>query len=692
MLWYNNCNRRAKKRRGSLNWNDGVQYVKGVGPGRAAKLEKLDVFTAGQLLSLYPRGYIDYSNPSPVASAPYDLPCAVRAEVLSKAPPVRISGGRSMFKVICANDTATLSLVFFNNPYGVKKLEIGKEYLFYGKVGGGFAGREMIAPTFIAAGGTAPLTPVYPLTEGLSNYAVASGVQNALQAVENVPEPLPEFLLQKYRMPLKRQALRQIHTPASMAEAEDARRRFIFEELFVLQLGMLLLRGREVAETGAPMQPKSLAPFAGSLPFTLTGAQQRAIAEITGDMAGKSPMNRLLQGDVGSGKTLVAAAAIYLAAQNGYQSVLMAPTEILARQHADTLEKTLAPLGLTVALLTGGVKGKARTALLGAIAKGQVNLVVGTHAVLGEPVEYQRLGLAVTDEQHRFGVRQRGLLAAKARRPHLLVMSATPIPRTLALMLFGDLDVSVLDELPPGRQPVKTHAITGKKRADMFGFLQKQIEAGRQAYIVCPLIEEGESDLQAASAYAEEVARPLLPGARIGLMHGRLKAAEKAEVMRQFKQHELDVLVSTTVIEVGVDVPNATVMVIEDAERYGLSALHQLRGRVGRGAAESYCILVSDHAGQAARERLKFLCQTADGFEVARYDLEHRGPGDFFGSRQHGLPTLRIADLAADTQVLKAAQEEALALLKQDAKLALPEHAALAGAVEQMFSRSTVMN
>ncbi|MGD9560501.1 MAG: helicase-related protein, partial [Oscillospiraceae bacterium] len=345
-----------------------------------------------------------------------------------------------------------------------------------------------------------------------------------------------------------------------------------------------------------------------------------------------------------------------------------------------------------VVLLTGSVKGRARTAALAAIAAGEAHLVVGTHAVLSEPVAFKRLGFAVTDEQHRFGVRQRGLLAAKALRPHLLVMSATPIPRTLALLIFGDLDVSVLDELPPGRRPVKTYAVTGAKRRDMFGFLAKQVAAGRQVYIVCPLIEEGESDLQAAAAYADEVARPLLPNARVGLMHGRLKAAEKAEVMRAFKEGEIDVLVSTTVIEVGVDVPNATVMVVEDAERYGLSALHQLRGRVGRGAAESTCILVTDHATEAARERLRFLCQTQDGFAVAKYDLETRGPGDFFGSRQHGLPTLRIADLAADTRVLKAAQEEAVALLRQDPALKAPQHAALAEAVAELFDKGPVMN
>lgn len=676
-----------------MHWDDDIQYLKGVGPQRAAKFAKLGIKTAGDLLLLYPRNYIDYSQPVPIAAAPYDVPCTVRAEVLSKTGGQRIHGGRQMFKVHCADDTAGLTLTFFNNPYAVNKLEVGKQYLFYGKVGGGFAGRDMVAPTFLPADTNAPLTAVYPLTEGLSNYAVSNSVQRALAAVTNIEETLPAYLLTKFKLATRSEALHLIHTPATMEDVNTARRRLIFEELLLLQLGMLMIRGREISAAGAPMQPQPLAPFYKSLPFTLTGAQQHAIEEISHDMCGTVPMNRLLQGDVGSGKTMVAAAAVYLAARNGYQSALMAPTEILARQHAETLDKCLAPLGISVALLTGGVKGKKRNLALQAIAKGQATLVVGTHAVLSEPVEFFNLGLAITDEQHRFGVRQRAQLAEKANHPHLLVMSATPIPRTLALLIFGDLDVSVLNELPPGRTPIKTFAITGAKRRDMFGFLQKQIEAGHQIYIVCPLIEEGESDLLAATQYAQEIAQPLLPHARIGVMHGRLKAAEKAATMQAFTNHALDVLVSTTVIEVGVDVPNASVMVIEDAERYGLSALHQLRGRVGRGAAESYCVLVSDHASPQARERLRFLCRTNDGFAVAKYDLENRGPGDFFGSRQHGLPPLHIASLANDSNILNAAQKEALALMQADPQLQQEQNRPLAHAVQQMFdAAATSMN
>ena len=505
-------------------------------------------------------------------------------------------------------------------------------------------------------------------------------------------EPLPHSLLTKYRLCKKQEAIVKIHFPKHRADIQAARRRLIYEELLTLQLGLLMMRSRGKTLTSARMKPVALTPLWDSLPFAPTGAQQRAAAEIMEDLQKPQPMNRLLQGDVGSGKTLVAAAAIYCAVQNGYQAALMAPTEILAVQHAGSLERMLAPFGICVVLLTGSMKQSAKKLALKAIAEHRAGLVVGTHAVLSEKVQFANLGLVITDEQHRFGVRQRTLLAGKAKHPHTLVMSATPIPRTLGLLMFGDLDISILDELPPGRIPIKTYAVTGKKRADLFGFLSRQLDAGRQAYIVCPLIEESESELLAAQTYCEEIARPLLPGRRVGLMHGRLKAAEKAAVMEQFQKGELDVLVSTTVIEVGVDVPNANCIVIENAERYGLSALHQLRGRVGRGGGEAYCILVSDHVSESVKKRLSFLCHTTDGFEIAKFDLETRGPGDFFGSRQHGLPSLRIADLMADSRILYAAQQDALAICADDPTLSKTVHKGLARLVEQLFSGETVLN
>ncbi len=538
---------------------------------------------------------------------------------------------------------------------------------------------------------SSPFEAVYPQTEGLTSSAIAKCVRQLLPHAELLPDPLPPEMLKKYRLLSKADAVRAIHCPATEEEAFAARRRLIYEELLVLQLGIGRMKNHGAASTGAPMKKADASPFWESLPFSPTGAQRRAVEEILTDMSGETSMNRLLQGDVGSGKTLVAAAAIWACIRAGYQAALLVPTEILASQHAENLNRLLSPFGMRVALLTGGMKAAARRTTLAAIRDDEADLIVGTHAILSEGVEFARLGLAVVDEQHRFGVRQRGLLAEKAANPHLLVMS--PIPRTLGLLIYGDLDISILDELPPGRKPVKTRCITGKKRADLYGFLDREIDSGRQVYIVCPAIEDaGGSGLNAVKSYYEDIAKAYLPDRRVGLMHGKLKPKEKAEVMDDFKSGRLDALVSTTVIEVGVDVPNATVMVIENAERYGLSALHQLRGRVGRGAAESWCFLVSDNASESVQKRLKFLCSTSDGFAVAQYDLETRGPGDFFGSRQHGLPTLQIADLMNDTRTLHAAQSEAVALLAEDPLLERPEHALLARQVEQMFDKAGAMN
>ena len=672
-----------------------VRYLKGVGPKTAERFEKLGILTLSDLLCHYPRRYLDFSKPYSIAEAPADTECVVKAEVFAKPGGRILPGGRRMERITAGDDVSSLEITWFNNPYAAQKLELGQEYYFQGIVTGGMLRRQMVNPQVRtdAQVKSSPFEAVYPQTEGLTSSAIAKCVRQLLPHAELLPDPLPSEMLKKYRLLSKADAVRAIHCPATEEEAFAARRRLIYEELLVLQLGIGRMKNHGVASTGAPMKKADASPFWESLPFSPTGAQRRAVEEILTDMSGETSMNRLLQGDVGSGKTLVAAAAIWACIWAGYQAALLAPTEILASQHAENLNRLLSPFGMRVALLTGGMKAAARRTTLAAIRDDEADLIVGTHAILSEGVEFARLGLAVVDEQHRFGVRQRGLLAEKAANPHLLVMSATPIPRTLGLLMYGDLDISILDELPPGRKPVKTRCITGKKRADLYGFLDREIDSGRQVYIVCPAIEDaGGSGLNAVKSYYEDIAKAYLPDRRVGLMHGKLKPKEKAEVMDDFKSGRLDALVSTTVIEVGVDVPNATVMVIENAERYGLSALHQLRGRVGRGAAESWCFLVSDNASESVQKRLKFLCSTSDGFAVAQYDLETRGPGDFFGSRQHGLPTLQIADLMNDTRTLHAAQSEAVALLAEDPLLERPEHALLARQVEQMFDKAGAMN
>ena len=672
-----------------------VRYLKGVGPKTAERFEKLGILTLSDLLCHYPRRYLDFSKPYSIAEAPADTECVVKAEVFAKPGGRILPGGRRMERITAGDDVSSLEITWFNNPYAAQKLELGQEYYFQGIVTGGMLRRQMVNPQVRtdAQVKSSPFEAVYPQTEGLTSSAIAKCVRQLLPHAELLPDPLPPEMLKKYRLLSKADAVRAIHCPATEEEAFAARRRLIYEELLVLQLGIGRMKNHGAASTGAPMKKADASPFWESLPFSPTGAQRRAVEEILTDMSGETSMNRLLQGDVGSGKTLVAAAAIWACIRAGYQAALLAPTEILASQHAENLNRLLSPFGMRVALLTGGMKAAARRTTLAAIRDDEADLIVGTHAILSEGVEFARLGLAVVDEQHRFGVRQRGLLAEKAANPHLLVMSATPIPRTLGLLMYGDLDISILDELPPGRKPVKTRCITGQKRADLYGFLDREIDSGRQVYIVCPAIEDaGGSGLNAVKSYYEDIAKAYLPDRRVGLMHGKLKPKEKAEVMDDFKSGRLDALVSTTVIEVGVDVPNATVMVIENAERYGLSALHQLRGRVGRGAAESWCLLVSDNASESVQKRLKFLCSTSDGFAVAQYDLETRGPGDFFGSRQHGLPTLQIADLMNDTRTLHAAQSEAVALLAEDPLLERPEHALLARQVEQMFDKAGAMN
>ena len=583
--------------------------------------------------------------------------------------------------------------------YGSAYMKAGMALAVSGKVTFDYGFKRMTNPFLEVLGEgqavTGSVVPVHPATEKLSAAWVRRIVANGLQLVRGAYDPLPLGLRLRYRLMSRDAALQAIHFPQARPEADEARRRLVYEELLYLELFLMqentarLAGCQPVAHT---VDGPRVQAFAAGLPFALTGEQERARDDILKVMAAPSAANHMLLGDVGTGKTVVAGFALAAAADTGGQALLLAPTEVLAEQHYHGLGDLLEVAGVSCALLTGSTPASERAAMTALFAAGELDVLIGTHALLSDDVQPARLTLAVIDEQQRFGVDQRAKLLAKGQAPDALYLTATPIPRTLGLLMFGDLDISVLDELPPGRTPVKTYAITGKKRADMYGFVRRQLAAGRQAYIVCPVIDEGENDMQAVTTYYTDVAQPLLEHYRVGLMHGRLKAAEKAAVMDAFKAGALDVLVSTTVIEVGVDVPNANIIVIENAERYGLSALHQLRGRVGRGKGEAYCVLISDHATDAVKKRLSFLCHTNDGFEIAKFDLETRGPGDFFGSRQHGLPTLRIADLMADSRALYAAQKEALALVGADPALRSPGNAGLRRLAEELFSGDTALN
>ncbi len=669
-------------------FNMDIKTLKGVGEKRAALFHKLGVDTVGALLRLYPRTYEDWSTPVSIGSAPLNEVVVVRGTVLSAPREQRIRKGMTLYKTQVTDGVQDMTLTYFNNPYVQTMLREGETYRFRGKMTGTFTRREMTAPDFAPDEGCAPIVPVYPQTVGLSSRQIGSAVRSAFQLLpELLRDPLPDSMRQAHQLCQLRFALENVHFPGSMELLQIARRRLVFEELLVLQLGLLSIKSRSRVENRLRLERDDSEAFYRLLPFVPTNAQKRAVSEAMADMMGQAPMSRLIQGDVGSGKTAVAAALCYCVIQNGMQAALMAPTEVLARQHERSLSGMLSQAGIQTALLTGSMTAKQKRLVKEGLASGEIQLVIGTHALLTEEVTFQRLGLVVTDEQHRFGVAQRAALAQKGENPHLLVMSATPIPRTLALMIFGDLDISILDELPPGRQKIETFAITSDKRERAFGYVKKHLDRGLQGYMICPLIEEGVSDMASVTEYREMLEQGAFSRYRIGVLHGRMKPREKDAVMAQFSAGELDLLVSTTVVEVGVDVPNAVIILIENAERYGLSQLHQLRGRVGRGTEKSTCILVSDAQNPEALARLRVMCQTSDGFRIADEDLKLRGPGDFFGSRQHGLPQLSIADMAQDVQVLKTAQKEAQRILREDPELEQPEHRGLRGERRQLFEK-----
>lgn len=664
--------------------DDSVQFVRRIGPKKAKLLEKLHIRTLRDTLNVYPRQYEDRTQVIPIRKIFEPGKYALRAIVGSPPRVIHVRENMTLTQFTIFDSSDSMRMTFFNAPYITAVLREGQEYSFYGQVQINGQTRTLLSPQ-VEKGDisqTARIVPIYPLTAGLNQSDMQQITEAALSAIpENWADPLPEALRTKYQLLDSAAAMRAIHRPAVMEDITEARRRIIFEDLFLLCCGLQHLKTHRQQESGFRFSRDGLQKFFSVLPFTPTNAQRRAIDEIAMDCASGRPMNRLVQGDVGSGKTIVAAALCVLAVQNGWQAAFMAPTEILAMQHAKTLLPLLEKLGMTGTLLTGSLPAAQKRAALTDIEQGKAQVVIGTHTLIQKNVVFQRLGAVIADEQHRFGVAQRAALSNKGKRPHMLVMSATPIPRTLALIFYGDLDVSILDEVPPGRSPVKTYAVGQNMRQRITAFIEKQIAEGGQVYVVCPLIEESGSNLTSAEQYARDLQKAL-PRRRIAILHGRMKNAEKETIMQAFAAQTYDILVATTVIEVGVDVPNANLMVVENAERFGLSQLHQLRGRVGRGTRQSYCIFFGADQGETARKRLKTLCKTNDGFAIARADLEQRGPGDFFGQRQHGLPVFRMAEAMNDLSLLQAAQREAEIFLQTHS---LKEYPVLQKQIEQFF-------
>lgn len=666
-----------------------VSNLGGIGNKRAELFAKLGINSIGDLLNFYPRSYEDWNLVEKIENLEYGTTVCIRATLATSVNDARISGGRIISKAMVFDDTGSLQIVFFNNRYISSMLKSGTEYLFYGKVTADSYGAQMVAPTFSAVQDATAIYPVYKQAAGLPSKNIAKAVKQALAMLPNtIKDPFPQQVREIFDLCDLRTALQNIHFPKDHEALERARKRLIIEELVVLNLGMRYLQESNRGMSGVKINIDYSNDFERLLPFEMTDAQKRAVSDCIKDMKQKhTPMNRLVQGDVGSGKTAVAASVCYTVVKNGFQAAFMAPTEILARQHYETFCKLFENTDVKVGLLTGSLKESEKKKVRQKLADGEINLIIGTHALITDKTEFKNLGLAVTDEQHRFGVAQRSKLLGKGENPHLLVMSATPIPRTLGLIIFGDLDISVIDELPPSRKPVRTVWFRSNQRDRVYSFIRSEVANGRQAYIVCPLVEEGElDDIAAAEEYAAELMLREFADIPVGLVHGQMKSDEKEKVMQKFVSGDYSILVSTTVIEVGVDVPNASVIMIENAERFGLSQLHQLRGRVGRGQFQSYCILISDKSGQPTKERLEVMCSTNDGFKIADEDLRMRGPGDFFGERQHGLPQMAIADFA-DTKSLELSQKISDYILFTYKDIRNEELRALKGEIDRLFNR-----
>ncbi len=670
-----------------LNLSSNIKYIKGVGEKRAGLFNSLAIFDVDALVHFFPRKYEDWTNTKTVRELQNGELVSIKATMITPVKEHMIRRGMTLYKCRFSDGESIIHVTIFNNKYQAQALRVYEDYVLYGKIEKNLTNASMSSPKIEKLDSGVRVHPIYPATGKLTSNAIAKVIKTALDSLDEIPETLDKSIRDKYNLISLDRAIRQIHFPDSDEDVQKARQRLIFEELLTLQLGLLKLKGRNKSVTNLSIKTDYTEEFKSLLPFEMTGAQKRAIKDCLEDMAGSYPMSRLLQGDVGSGKTAVAAGLCYSVIKNGYQCALMAPTEILAVQHYEGLSKMLSAAGIRVRLLTGSTKAAEKREIKVSLMEGDIDLLIGTHAIIQNDVEFNALGLVITDEQHRFGVKQRAALTEKGEGIHTLVMSATPIPRTLGLILYGDLDISILDELPPGRQVIRTDVVDSRYHQRLYKFIKDAVNRGEQAYIVCPAIEESEdgSDLKSAQQYAEELSEGAFKGYNLGLLHGKMKPKEKDNVMKAFSSGDVQILIATTVVEVGVDVPNATIMVIENAERFGLSQLHQLRGRIGRGSQKSFCVLVSDSKSESSQNRLAVMKNNSDGFKIADEDLKARGPGDFFGERQHGLPQLKIADMLQDMETLRLAQQCAGEILAEDNNLDLPKHKSLCDNINKMF-------
>ncbi len=670
-----------------LNSESNIKFIKGVGEKRAEMFYNLGIFDVDSLIHFFPRKYEDWTKTKSVSESENGEGIAIRVTMITPVNEQMVRRGMTLYKCRFSDGESVINVTIFNNKYLAKSLRIYEDYVLFGKIEKNLTSASMSSPKIEKLDMGIHIHPIYPKTGKLTSNAIAKVIRTALENLGEIQETLNDEIRKKYNLISLDTAIRNIHFPENEDDILEARRRLIFEELLTLQLGLLKLKSSKKSETPLKITTDYTDDFISLLPFTLTNAQKRAIAECIKDMQGKYPMNRLLQGDVGSGKTAVGAGVIYTAVKNGYQTALMAPTEILALQHFESLSKMLAGQEITIRLLTGSTKPNEKREIKSDLINGKIDLLIGTHAIIQNDVEFKNLGLVITDEQHRFGVKQRASLVNKGSGIHTLVMSATPIPRTLGLILYGDLDISILDELPPGRQEIRTDVVDSRYHQRLYKFICDAADRGEQSYIICPMVEESDDmeSVKSAEQLARELSQTAFKGFNLGLLHGKMKSKEKENVMKAFADGDVKILVATTVVEVGVDVPNATIMVIENAERFGLSQLHQLRGRIGRGSKKSYCVLVSDSKSEVSRSRLMTMKNYSDGFKIADEDLKQRGPGDFFGERQHGLPKLKIADMLENIDILHLAQDCAFDIIKEDYNLDSEKNKPLCNAVTKMF-------